>query len=61
MTNPVSVTKPNCKQFVFVRFLKSGMTVLQGHIDLHFNEDNIHFMPYHHVEHFLRAGEAELI
>ena len=41
------ITKPNPKEFVFVRFLVSipKYTVLE-HIDIEVKEDKIYFLPY---------------
>ena len=45
------VTKPNTKQFVFVRFLESKqkMTIM-GHIDIQIKEDNIYYLPFDQVK-----------
>jgi hypothetical protein len=60
--NSILVTKPNEKSFVFVRFLKSSPKyTIYGHIDIEIKEDNIYFLQFDQVKHFLQKGEAELI
>lgn len=56
------ITKPNPKEFVFVRFLISmtKYTILE-HIDIEVKEDKIYFLPFDQVKYLLQRGEAELI
>lgn len=56
------ITKPNPKEFVFVRFLVSipKYTILE-HIDIEVKEDKIYFLPFDQVKYLLKKGEAELI
>mmetsp|Transcript_17062 Transcript_17062/g.26344 ORF Transcript_17062/g.26344 Transcript_17062/m.26344 type:complete len:186 (-) Transcript_17062:30-587(-) len=56
------LTKPNPKQFVFIRFLisKKKHTVLEC-IDIELKEDNIYFLPFDQIKDFLERGEAELV
>jgi hypothetical protein len=56
------VTKPNGKQFVFVRFLTSlNKYTILGHIDIEIKENCIYFLPFEQIKAFLEKGEAELI
>jgi hypothetical protein len=45
------VTKPNDKEYVFIRFLKDyGKYSLFTDIEVEIKKDNIYFIPYHAIK-----------
>mmetsp|Transcript_17932 Transcript_17932/g.30504 ORF Transcript_17932/g.30504 Transcript_17932/m.30504 type:complete len:139 (-) Transcript_17932:45-461(-) len=57
------ITKPNPKQFVFMRFLMNFEIIrFENEIDLKgVQEDQIFFFPFDQIKTFLEKGQAELI
>ena len=56
------VTKPNTKQFVFVRFLVDvAKYTVMGHIDIEIKDNSIYFLPFDQIKGIMEKGEAELI
>jgi len=56
------ITKPNEKEFVFVRFLKDySMYKLPNQIEMEIKKNCVYFLNYDQIKEFLEKGEAELL